>query len=155
MKASFLKIRSGIENDLKAKLTRAQSIKTFFMRVTLNQYYNAQKMRWDTENRSEEEEWLPLSPEYKKEKEKKFAEYPGSGRQLMIATGKLAKSATGMDLEGQEVIATDTSLTINLNTSYLPYAEYAAEVRPVMEFSDKTISEMHAKLRQFIIKGVE
>jgi len=153
MGASFRKVSSGIEQNLNGKLTRAKSIRAFFMRVTLPQYYNAQKKRWDTENSSEEEKWDPLTAGYAKIKLKKFADYPGQGKVTMVATGKLAKSAVGEDLAGSQVLATDRSLTISLNTSYIPYAEYASAARPTMVFGDTTTREMKERLVRYIIRG--
>jgi hypothetical protein len=136
------------------KLTnRMNSIQGFLNRNIFRMYQQAQLERWKSENTSEGEQWAPLTAQYAQRKKKKFAAFPGAGQKIMIATGKLYETTTGRNPKGLRKVATNKSLIIKIDDGYIPYAKFAAEERPIMEFSEATIQDMKDAVVDYI-KGL-
>lgn len=151
--ASISQVESGVTKSLEEMIQRGKSVSAYLNRVLLRKFQKAQIERWKTENQSEKEKWQPLTPAYKTYKLKKFASYPGGGRSLMIATGRLASGAQARDAAYFYKIVSDSQFVIGINTSALPYSVYPGEMRPYMEFSDETLQDWKAGIRSYICKG--
>lgn len=160
MNAEFKVTKDGIRKQLEAMVARGKSPSAFMQRVTLNQYKKAQVARWETEGASEDVTWEPLtSISYKAYKRRRYASYDGAGNKLMIATGGLYQAATGRG-QGMYKLITDTSFVVGIDLNAanpegksLGYAAYAAEKRPIMEFSDATLDKWRSDIANYIFKG--
>jgi len=140
----------GIQANLEAMVSRANSVQGYLNRNLYRQYQNAQRTRWQTEGASEGTKWLPLNPGYAKRKLVRFASYPGGGRKMMIATKRLFDAVVGPSGEHRKEV-TSRSLTIGWTT---PYAVYADEKRPFSSFSNKTEQQMYDGLAKYLIEGI-
>lgn len=134
-------------------LDRMNSIQGFFNRNIFRMYQQKQLNRWESQNVSETGEWETLTETYANRKRKKFAGYPGGGTKLMIATGKLYETTTGRSGKGLNKMVTNRSMTIAIDDGYIPYAKFAAERRPIMEFNESSIEDMRQALIDYI-KGI-
>lgn len=140
-------VSKGIEDKLDAMTNRAKSIQSYFARIAYPRYQRAQIDRWQTENESEGERWVPLNSIYKKSKLWRFAGYDYAGTKMLVATGQLLKSVVGPGSAMHQAIFTNEQMVISTT---VPYAGYVAFVRPFMEFSDKTLDAWNKDLQDFI-----
>jgi phage gpG-like protein len=145
----------GIGKYLKGMLSRTQQVRGWLNRNAYQIIKNAQYMRWMTEGASEGEGWAPLNPKYAKYKLKKFRDYPGQGRKMLVATGRLASAMTGGKRTSQASIAgdayklaTDTSLEVGTTISY---AKYVNEARNIVELSPETVQALEDELRDYLV----
>ena len=145
-------IENGVKQNLEGMVQRGKSVSAYLSRVVWPKYQKAQNERWQTENSSQGDHWVPLNVQYARYKKKKFASYEGGGNKMMIATGKLSKGARGVDAGYFYKIISDSSFVIGMNLSSVPYAGYAGDARPYMEFSDDTLSDWKAGIRDYICK---
>lgn len=149
---SYLKKQDGITQKLNSMCSRAKDVRAYLDTVVVQQYQKAQIKRWETENQSETGQWKELSSAYSQYKPRRFAKYPGAGKVLMIATGKLVDAAT-MRGSGYTKMVTNYGMTIAMDTGSIPYAKYVANLRPFMSFGDSTISQMRQGLTNYIRSG--
>jgi len=153
--AAGLTFVDNISKDLKAKISRANTVSSYLDRVFARQFAKAQIERWETQNASETGQWQALNTKYATYKKKKFASFPGGGSKMMIATGKLQGAATLRDSAGYLKLTTNKSISISINTGYIPYAIYPGTMRPFMEFSDETERKWSDAITDFIGLGKE
>jgi hypothetical protein len=151
--ANLRRTKSGIEDALKATLNRLSKASAYADRVIWPQYQKAQIERWQTENSSQGETWEPLTPQYKKQKRKRFAAYPGAGNALMVATGRLAQGAQGQNPAYFNKLITDKQFVVAVNTGALPYAKYPGVKRPFMVFNQETIDFWTKGLTAYLMRG--
>lgn len=151
--ASISEVESGVQDNLRAMISRGKSVSSYLNRVLVQKYQKAQDARWETEGASEGETWMPLDPAYAKYKRKKFASYQGAGGAMMIATGRLSSGARLKDASYGYKIVTDDSFTVGINLGALPYAKYPGVMRPYMEFSDATLADWKLGIRDYICKN--
>lgn len=155
----LLVLEDGITKALEGMISRANLSRGYLDRVVYKQYQNAQRKRWETENTSETGQWASYIPDkdgvlkYPTYKLKKFASSPGGGSKMMIASGKLFAAAVGPG-EGHLKEVGERSLVVGIDTGSVPYAEYPAEKRPIMEFSPATITEWLEGMRDYVMKGI-
>lgn len=154
MSASVTTQKDGIRQSLKAMLSRAGMVAGFMQRVTFEELKLAQEQRWITENQSEGSAWTRLDPTYASYKKKRWASSPGGGTKMMIASGTLVAAATGRG-PGMIKLISDTSFVVSIDKGVVPYAEYAAETRPIMRFSDSTVNRWKKQIADYIFKGKE
>ncbi len=155
------KIQDDLEPRLKQLLTRAQSSKASARLYPL--YQKLQTQRFMTEGASEGYPWPSLKKEYETYKKKKYAEYPGGGRKLLIATSTLAGAVIG---PGSPFNGTDKHRAIfrpyqmqisveqsgtNAAGKKFNYPQYVAEKRPFMKFSPKSVQLLKDALKQYLI----
>lgn len=152
--ASFQSVEDGITRSLQAMVERGRSVSAYLNRAVFREFQEAQIQRFETQGSSEGMAWPALNEKYAKWKRKKYASYPGGGNVMMIRTGTLASGAEGRDSGYFYKAVDDTSITIGINVSALPYAKYAGNARPFMSFSDQTLIEWHQGIRDYITKGV-
>lgn len=153
--ASFQKTKDGVQRNLQAMVQRGKSVSSFLQRVIFPFYQQAQINRWQSEGSSEGLAWEPLNPVYAKRKAKIFAAYPGAGRALMVATGKLAKGVQAQDSSLYYKLISDESMTISVNLGAIPYAPYPGVMRPYMTFSDDTTQSWKDMITKYLINGSE
>lgn len=155
-------LEDGVGKYLDALISRTGSKRTFIQRVIYPMYQDAQQQRWKSENRTEGTAWADINSEYKFNKPRLFASYPGAGRLMMVATGKLFYSVRG---PGRGFIADSSEGISNhrkvIGDGYmeiyttLPYAADAGSKRPFMTFSQDTIQEWVEKFRDWLDSGKE
>lgn len=153
MKAEWVQVKNGIELNLQGMIKRGKSLSSYANRVLVKQFKQAQEERWQTENSSQGAPWEPLEPNYKKQKLKKFAAYPGGGSHTMIATNRLTEAAQLKNTSNYLKSVTDQNVTIAINTSSLPYAIYPGVMRPYMSFSQDTLRSWVKGLANYMMTG--
>jgi len=146
-------IEMGVSKKLEDMVSRGRSVSAYLNRVLVKKFTKAQMNRWETEGSSEGMGWHPLTPAYAAWKKRKFADAPGNGTKLMIASGKLSSGAQLRDASYFTKLVTDSEFVISMNLGAIPYAGYAGDDRPYMEFSDETLSEWKRGIRDYICKN--
>ena len=141
----------GIGDYLKGMLDRAGLVRGWLNRVAYPMIIKAQQMRWMTEGASEGDGWAPLKNEsYRKYKLKKYRDYPGGGRKLLIATGRLYQGMDGENTADHYKLVTDTSLEVGTTVSY---AKYVNETRNIVDLGPETVDALVSGLSDYIITG--
>jgi hypothetical protein len=154
---SLKKKKDGITETLDGMVHRANTMESFFHRVIFKMYQDKQRKRWMSEGSSEGLKWPALKPSYKISKKKRFADYPGSGNKMMIATNSLYMAT----VEKPNKKATNKGITIAVSNVINPesgdgtqdYAKTAAQKRPFMKFSKQSIEDMRKKVLDYIKRG--
>lgn len=116
----------------------------------LPKYFKAQRQRFITENATQGTRWEPLNDVYAAYKKKKFADFPGGGRKMMIATGRLMQSLTSAESPDFRKLVTDSALIVS---TAVEYAKYPAETRPIMEFNQAFVDDIKADYKQWLLKS--
>ena len=150
MSANLSTVKDGINQYLRGVRQRRSALQGYLNRNVLEQYRNAQRKRWMTENASEGTVWTRLNPGYASRKKKQFAAYEGRGTKMLIATNKLFKSVIG---PGNGFRKVTTPKTLTLSTS-VEYAKHVDEARSFTGFGAKTMSEIYGGIAKFIFKGI-
>lgn len=151
--AGISTLEDGIQQRLRGMLSRTDTIQSYLNRNLLRQFQQAQMKRWMTENDSEGGKWKPLTPKYAKYKRRKFSSAPGGGNALMVATGRLASGAQARDSSYFYKIVTNSSFTLGINLSALPYAAYPGRTRPYMQFSKETLRQFKQGILDYLAHG--
>jgi hypothetical protein len=153
MSKEFTRVVNGVTKSLEGMLNRANLIDGYLDRVVYPMYQNLQRERWASENATQGSSWPSLQPAYAEMKLKRYADYPGGGTKMMIATKRLFNSVVGdEDTSEHEKVVSNHSLQIFSTT---PYAEYANVVREFKEFSVETMREIMSGIVNYITRGVE
>lgn len=140
----------GIRKTLSRMVGRAQLVEGWLNRVAYPMIIEAQRMRWASEGASEGDSWKPLNPRYESQKLKRFRDYPGSGRKMLIATSRLVDSVTGDSTKEHYKLVSDRSLEVG---STVPYAKFVDDERNFTELSDQTTQTIADKLSDYIRNG--
>jgi hypothetical protein len=140
----------GAIAQLRAMLDRGKLVRGWLNRVAYPMLVQIQRYRWESENLSEGGQWVALKPEYATRKLKKFADYPGGGRKILIATGRLVQGMTGDNKSDHYKLVTDTSLEVGTTVSY---AKYVDEKRTITRLSSNTIQALRESLSKYITRG--
>lgn len=152
-KASLKALSNGIEDHLNAMLKRDKAMQSYLARNVYRQYQKAQIERWKTQNESQTGMWLPpQNAAYIARKKRLYGAARGS--KTLYASGRLFGSVAGRGELGtneHRVMVTPKRLSISTAT---PYAKYAAEDRPFMEFNRETEREWAEGIRDFLVKGI-
>lgn len=136
------------------KMVKKSKVDAALLRDITKAYQQVQVKRWETQGRSEEMPWSPLSQKYREAKQKRFAGYPEGGRRILIATGNLLRAATLQPIGSRprgypkvvgSRIVNESSIVFAIRG---PYARYVNDRRPIIKFSAKT-KKMFVK----ILKG--
>lgn len=142
-------VKQGITEQIKAMSKRASALDPFIQSQVMRMVMNAQTKRWITQNRSEGTEWSPLNPDYAKRKLKQYANYPGGGRKILIATGALFESVTKFP-PGFKIVYKNT---LTLFTP-VPYAKYVDEARTFTTWSPNTRKRINTAVSRFVFKNI-
>lgn len=138
----------GISSYLKGMLSRANLVQGWLNRVAYPRLIKIQRERWQSEGANEGTKWTPLkSDRYKRYKLTKFADYPGGGRHLLVATSRLVDSMTGDNQNDHWKLVTNRSLEVG---SLVPYAPYVNDARNIVVLSDETIEELETELELYL-----
>lgn len=132
-------------------VSRVGKLQGYVNRVIYEQYKEAQRDRWETEGASEGRPWPQLSQKYARQKLKRYATYPGSGRKLLIATGKLVDAVSGKDSTFHRKLVTNDKMIISVT---VPYGSFVNERRPFMRMGEATIKKMRDGLIKYM-RGAE
>lgn len=139
----------NIEKRLDEMIANSKNIRALANTALVDIYQRAQSQRWQTENQSEGQNWLPINATYRERKKVLFKDYPGAGTKTLVATNKLVNAATGRG-NGFLKMVTNKTLVLGVDDSYVPYAKYVAEVRPFMSFGKDTKQQFKRAIISFI-----
>ena len=144
-----MKVEDGISKWAEKVLNRSSTagIRAWLNRVAYPKLLQVQLKRWQTEGSSEGETWAALNPDYARSKLKRFAGFPGGGRKMLIATGRLVQSMTGQSGEGRKIV---TENKLELVTT-VPYAVYVDEKRDITGLSEETVDELVDELISYLM----
>lgn len=164
--ASIITKSTGITSRLTKMIENVQSTQmtTFLNRYAYKIYQNYQRDRWANEN-SAEGGWPALSPKYAAYKPRRYGggkkrdggvwpSYPGGGRKMMIATGRLVTSVVGVDmgasvgLDEHRKLVSGNTLTVS---TAVPYASEAGATRDFMTFTPAFYADIRLSLKEFIL----
>lgn len=148
MASTVKTIKAGVSEQIKKMMDRSRNMGQF-LTVAYRKYQNYQRTRWQTEN-AENGSWLPVTLAYGNYKRVKFADYPGNGTKLLIATGDLLASVVGTKTDYHRKLITGTTLKVSTT---LGYASYVNEVRPFDEFSPAFYQDIKNDLQKYLMKG--
>jgi hypothetical protein len=140
----------GIRDRLSGMLNRAGLVRGWLNRVAYPKIIAAQRRRWITEGGSEGQVWAPLNPMYATRKLRKFADYPGGGRKMLIATGRLVDGMTGDNTADHYKMVTDRTLETGTT---IDYARYVSEKRNIVDLSEETKQDLIEGLSKYL-RGV-
>lgn len=135
--------------NLRSMIARGKSSRTFLQKHAYPAYLGAQRKRFQTENKSQSQQWAALNPKYAAYKVNKYASAPGGGRKIMIATGKLYKSIIG-EGDGHFKLITDKEMVVGTS---IPYATFPARTRSIMKFNPDFIRRLKEQWSQYLISG--
>lgn len=157
-------LTNTIRTQVEQTLSRAENGRAWLARVAYPAYQNAQVERWQTQNTGRFSfggRWLDNSSRYKNWKRKGYANYPGSGRFVMIATARLVSSvigqAGGAFVNNQDGLAQHRRIigprSLEVFTT-VDYANKVAEKRPFMQFSEEFYRSLQGDYQTWITRGV-
>lgn len=137
----------GIGNTLRGMLDRGNLVRGWLNRYAYPAIIAVQRQRWMSEGASEGAGWAPLNPTYARYKLRKFADFPGGGRKMLIATGKLVDGMTGDNMADHYKLVTTTKLEVGTLVSY---AKYVNEKRNIVDLSEATIEKLSKSLNDYL-----
>lgn len=150
MKASVISTENKILNRLNDMVKNVKDVRGFLERVVYPTYLKAQKKRWMSENQTDGSGdlggWDALNPLYAARKKVRWAQAPGGGTKLLIASGRLYKAVMG-EGPGHRKIVSDRSIIIGVD---IPYAKYVNARRPFFIFSDEMMTGIKEKYGQHL-----
>ncbi len=139
--------KDGISRKMNQMLMRGNLTSGWLNRVAYPKIIEAQRMRWASENATEGGSWRALNAGYAIQKLKRFASFPGGGRKMLIATGRLVDSVTGDNKQDHFKLVTQNRLETGTRVDY---AKYVAEDRPFTAFGQNTIKDLTDSLNAYI-----
>lgn len=147
---------NGIGEYFQQMAQRASVVDGWLNRVAYPEILKAQKQRWMTKGASEGNTWDEITPSYAKRKLRRFADYPGSGRRLLIATGRLAYSMTlDNSLRGPKSTESDHGKIVGNNRleieSFVPYGKYVNEDREFTTLGKETTKRLADMLHDYVV----
>jgi hypothetical protein len=142
---------NGISQHLNNMIDRSRAIDGWLNRVAYPAIIKAQRVRWQSEGESEGETWTPLNPRYARQKLKRYRDYPGQGRKMLIATGALIASMTGDDQSKHFKLVGNQRLEVG---TMLGYAGYVDDVRDITTLSQATLDDLADNLGDYLTGGV-
>lgn len=141
-------VSDGVTIKLDTMIKRAESFEQFFKRNLRNRYLTAQQRRFETENNSEFSSggWGPISEWYRIKKLTRFADYPGSGTKLLIATNRLMKSMLALSGDYRELVRS-TRMVISTVVGYAPHV---SEKRSLTSFNQYFYDLIRQDLKEYL-----
>lgn len=141
---------NGIANTLNAMAERSKLVTGWLNRVAYPELLKVQRVRWQTEGSSEGEKWDELNPSYRTAKLRKFRDYPGGGRKMLVATSRLVGSMTGDNKAEHWKLLKGNELQMG---SIVPYAGFVDDSRDITSLGDATVDRLVRSLRAYIVTG--
>lgn len=159
--AFIKKVIDEIEQSLDAMVQRGKKMEGYLNRVVYGQYQAAKAREWETEGQSEGATWKSINKDYERRKKIRFADAPGAGAHLLIATGRLVSSVIGpssewtvFDVKGaakdHRKKVERKSITIS---TVVPYAEYVNQEREFVGLGDDSQALIFKGLAKYMITG--
>lgn len=150
MKARIVALENKIIGQLNSMIEQSKQVRAFLERVVYPTYLKAQMKRWMTQGRTDGfgtlDPWKPLSSTYAAWKKRRWADAPGGGTKVLIASGRLYQAVMNKG-PGHRKIISDRSLIVGVD---VPYAKYVNESRPFFIFSDEMMNGLKDKYKKFI-----
>lgn len=148
----------GMRKYFEGLISRARLIDGWLNRIAYPELLNTQRKRWQTEGASEGQTWQPISASYATSKSKRFADYPGAGQKLLIATGRLAYSMTlTSSLHDSKSKDGDHFKLVRQNKlemgSFVPYAKYVNDERDITTIGHDTQQRLVRSLSDYLLRG--
>ena len=140
----------GAGQYLMGMLDRSRLVDGWLNRVAYPTVIAKQRKRWETEGSSEGETWAPLNPAYAARKLKRFRDYPGAGRKMLIATSNLVSSVTGDKTDNHYKLVSGNRLETGTTISY---GAWVNEKRDFVTLDQATIDELKAGLIAYLQSG--
>ncbi len=138
---------NGINKTLTRMLDKSQKVRGWLNRVAYPKIIEAQRIRWASEGASEGDGWAELNTSYAIRKLTKFAGYPGRGRKMLIATGRLVDSVTGDDTREHYKLVTESRLEVG---TLVAYAKFVDEKRNFTNLGLGTRTMLNDLLREYL-----
>lgn len=142
-------LEGQIENRLLDMMKAGKDFKALLNRNIYPIYQNAQRERWISENTTQGKQWEKLDENYQRTKLRKYASYPGGGRKILIATGRLYASVVGVDLNNNS--SPDHRKLVEAKRMIIktavPYAEHVDKLRKFTTFG----RDFNDKVRKTIV----
>lgn len=139
----------GIGNFLRGMTEKASLTRGWLNRVAYPTIINAQRMRWASENATEGSSWTALNQLYANRKLRKYASYPGAGRKMLIATGRLVAGVLGDNQNDHYKLVSDNRLEVGTT---IPYAGYVNEARNFTDLGPATVADLDQRLRDYLLR---
>ena len=146
--ASFKKIQDTVTKNLEDMIKNLDDNRGFIKLAVIPMYSNAQRKKFQTENASEGEQWLPITKETLAYKLKYFGSSPGGGTKTLIRTGALYQSI----FPGGDKNKTVTERRSFITATEVKYAEYVNQIRPIFKFKSLT-KDIKAKYIEYLKTG--
>jgi len=146
---SLKKVQDTVTTRLDSMIATGKDPRAFMLKIVRPAYQAAQRKRFATENQSEGQKWSPLNSKYAEYKLKKFKDFPGGGRKINIATGKLVNSLLLQDATLVNELVTHTSYVISIK---VPYAKYVDEARPIMQFRKQFTQDLKKQFTSWMLR---
>lgn len=137
----------GISNTLNGMLSRAKLARGWLNRVGYPLIIEAQRIRWASEGSSEGASWKPLNQSYAKAKLKRFANSPGGGRKMLVATSRLVNSVTGDETKDHFKLVEENRISVG---SLVEYAKYVNEARNFTKLGQATVDNIADQLGKYL-----
>lgn len=155
------KFARSVDDAFKKLLESKNLFPGWANRELMPMYSDMQLKRWRSENADSGHKWNPLSETYAKRKRTKFANSPGRGRKILLASGRLLagvippETRSALSVQGPEEefrkLVTRKSITIS---TVVPYAKYVNETREFTSISDKIKRAWARDYLAYLVRGL-
>lgn len=144
------RLKDNTNKRLEDLVLKGRDARSFIKKYLKPFYIDAQRDRFESKNVSQGAEWAPLNPQYEKYKLKKFAGFPGGGRKINVATGRLYRTLTFQEPNSVKELVEDKTWIVIFD---VPYGTFVDKARPVLKFNyafrrdirEKFVKYMRAK----------
>jgi hypothetical protein len=155
-------LKDSITNKINSLKIRSSNLEPFFRMTVLPFYRQKQGERWQTQGQSQGSKWDEYkNPGYKDYKQRKYADFLGRGKIMMVATSRLLGSALGPGdnpfggrLLGEEDHRRIIEPRKMLLQTATPYAGFASEKRDIFGFNPTFWKEIKSKMAKYIARGI-
>jgi hypothetical protein len=146
------------------KVRAGPGMRAYLNTTVYRQIQNIQMQRWVSEGGSEGQSWKPLNPRYAEWKTKKYADSPGSGKKMLIATGQLASGVIGPVDGGDALglrgpyrshlkVVSEKEIFVGVNGSLVQYAYDVNQERNFSKISAQSKQWIFDGIRSFVLRG--
>lgn len=134
---------------LEGLLDRVKKPQAWVNRVGVGMLLNIQRERWDTKNTSEGRKWVGYkNKNYARWKLRKYADYPGGGRKMLVATSALVKSMTERGAPHQWKLVSDKRFELGTK---LPYAAVQNQTRNFTKLSGRSANKIAQAYGRYLL----
>lgn len=147
MNGGIKKVQDTATQRLEDMVSKGKDSRSFIKKHLKPFYIDAQRERFDSENVSQGSQWEALSPKYAKYKLKKYATFPGGGRKINVATGRLYRTLTFQEDNAINEMTDDRTWIVIFD---VPYGKFVNEARPVLKFNNSFTSQIREKFIEYM-----